>query len=189
MNVSVLGVGINDFKGKPKPLNYKQIYRIWANMLKRCYYESYHNKKPTYESCTTCEDWKTLSKFSLWVETQDWKGKDLDKDLLVPGNKQYSPEFCCFIDKRINSFITDRVNSRGNYPLGVSFHKASGKFVAQIHTGVGYQKHLGLFESPEYAHQAWLNTKLELAVELAKDLPHHIGKALISRYQKNKEFL
>lgn len=45
--------------------------------------------------------------------------------------------------------------------LGVGYHKASGMFRARI-TKDGKQKHLGLFESAEDAHEAYLKEKRKL---------------------------
>jgi hypothetical protein len=44
---------------------------------------------------------------------------------------------------------------------GVTFHKASGKWVAQIKKD-GKHHHLGLFDTPEPAHAAYLKAKAEL---------------------------
>lgn len=45
--------------------------------------------------------------------------------------------------------------------LGACFHKASGKYVAQISVDKKI-KHLGLFETPEQAHQQYLSAKRSL---------------------------
>jgi hypothetical protein len=44
--------------------------------------------------------------------------------------------------------------SRGAYPKGVCFHKASGLFSSRVHSG-GKQISLGYFKTPELAHQAY----------------------------------
>tara|TARA_R110000751_G_C13415076_1_gene439544 strand:+ start:38 stop:511 length:474 start_codon:yes stop_codon:yes gene_type:complete len=53
--------------------------------------------------------------------------------------------------------VTNRVNTsylRGDYPLGVYFHKQSGKLKAQIHVN-GKRKSLGYFDDVEKAAQAY----------------------------------
>jgi hypothetical protein len=45
--------------------------------------------------------------------------------------------------------------------LGVSFHKKSNKFVAQIRVG-SRNKHVGLYDSAEQAHETYLKAKREL---------------------------
>lgn len=47
------------------------------------------------------------------------EGKHLDKDILCPGNKVYSPETCVFIDHAINSFVIECNSTRGKWPIGV----------------------------------------------------------------------
>jgi hypothetical protein len=43
--------------------------------------------------------------------------------------------------------------------LGVSFHKRTGRWVAQIKTPSSPKRHLGLFDTPEQAHRAYLFAK------------------------------
>jgi hypothetical protein len=48
---------------------------------------------------------------------------------------------------------------RGKNPyLGVSFHRASGKWAAQLSVA-GRNTHLGLFDTPEQAQAAYTDTK------------------------------
>lgn len=46
--------------------------------------------------------------------------------------------------------------------LGVSFHKQTGKYVAKIKTPGSRSTYLGIFETPELAHSAYLSAKREL---------------------------
>ena len=45
--------------------------------------------------------------------------------------------------------------------LGVNFHKCSNRWIAQIHVQ-GKKKHLGLFDTPKEAHEAYVTAKREL---------------------------
>tara|TARA_R110002049_G_C8858977_1_gene538029 strand:+ start:91 stop:618 length:528 start_codon:yes stop_codon:yes gene_type:complete len=78
-------------------------YSRWVAMLRRCYSVDYKKKKKTYEDCYSCDSWLLFSCFKLWMETQDWKGKELDKDILIKGNKMYSPGTCLFVTTKENS--------------------------------------------------------------------------------------
>lgn len=51
-------------------------------------------------------------------------------------------------------------NSKSGY-LGVSFHKSSNKWVAQISFS-GKKIHIGCFDSPEKASEAYINKKREI---------------------------
>lgn len=188
----VMGVGINDSEYKATRNNCP-VYRVWSSMIRRCYDEEGRNKYPSYAGCTVCEEWLTFSKFKAWVDLQDFRGKHLDKDLLVVGNKIYSPETCVFVHGKVNLFVTEKTSARGDWPIGVS-QEISGKFVAMVGTGLKTprQKYLGRFLTPEEAHQAWLAAKLELAKELAAEILSEggdirVAKALVSRYENYSE--
>ena len=194
----VCGVGINDadyvvgtrevvkcegVEGKRQQLRICPFYRRWADMLKRCYSRKYHESCPTYSDCYVCEEWLTFSNFKAWMEKQDWEGKQLDKDILNPGNKEYSPETCIFVDKKTNIFLTDAKASRGEFPIGVCWHRGANKFQALCGDGSGKQKHLGCFNTELEAHKAWLAFKLEQAKILAAEQSDpRVAKALIERY-------
>lgn len=190
----VMGVGVND-AGYPitknKMINGKSVqtwicpfYSRWRGMLERAYSTVYKSSYTTYEGCSVCEEWHLFSTFKSWMEQQDWKGKQLDKDLLYPTNKVYSPETCVFISQKVNLFLTERDALRGYWPVGVSFIKSTGKYQARCATlGTG-QKSLGVYDTPEEAHAAWLKFKLSLAYTLADEqTDERVARALINRYE------
>ena len=191
----VYGVGINDADyntviGVNTAPNGKRtkikcpFYMKWRSMLSRCYNEPTLARHPTYIGCVVCEEWHRFSNFRLWMETQDWQDKHLDKDLLVRGNKVYGPDTCCFISRDINSFLTDGAASRGKYPIGVTLGK-SGKYSAMGRVeGYKHSKSLGSYLTAQEAHQAWLDNKLKQAYLLAagQDDPR-VARALIERYE------
>lgn len=185
----VHGVGVNDanyivVKVTNGVESRCPIYRAWVDLLSRCYSESRMKKFPTYKNCSVCEEWLRFSNFKAWMEKQDWKGKHLDKDILRPGNKIYSPDACAFVCSLTNGFVLECSKSRGEYPIGVSFHKATGKFVSQVSNPFTKKKeHLGLFIDIKDAHKAWKKRKHELACQLA-DLQDSemVANALRVRY-------
>ena len=161
-------------------------YTKWTNMLKRCYDPLHRAAFPTYEGCYICDDWVYFTKFKAWMETQDWKGNQLDKDILFPGNKLYSPNTCVFVSPKVNSFVLEHDGDRGAYPIGVTLDKKSGKFIAQCCPIIRVKpsNRIGSFNTPEEAHQAWLSYKLEQAYILAKMQPdERVAEALIHRYE------
>ena len=195
----VFGVGINDADyvvEKKETIGYvngkrKQrlvwvcpYYRTWKNMLKRCYSDRYQEKCPTYKGCSVSEEWLTFSNFKGWMEKQDFEGVQLDKDLLLEGNKVYSDKTCVFVSGAVNRFTIDSGASRGEWMIGVNWHKRDGKFRASCRNPFTKKKeHLGLFVNELEAHQAWLNRKLELAHLLAAEqTDKRVAKALIGRY-------
>lgn len=182
----VCGVGINDadyivqpnVMGKQIPCPY---YQVWCSMLKRCYSTKRLNKFPTYRGCYVCEEWLTFSNFKAWMETQDWKGKHLDKDILTVDNKLYSRLHCVFVSDDVNLFVTDCRASRGKYMIGVSWHKASNKFISQCSNGDTV--YLGLFSTELEAHLTWKAYKHQLACKLADEQTDlRVAAALRQRY-------
>ena len=98
-------------------------------------------------------------------------GWELDKDILQKGNKLYSKDTCCFVPHEINMLLTKRDNARGEYPIGVCFHKASGKFMAYL-TINGKMKFLGRFTTPEEAFQAYKLAKEAYIKAVAEKWKH-----------------
>ena len=189
----VHGVGINDsdynvaIRRGGKVVWRCPYYNTWAGMLQRCCSDKLKSRHPTYNNCSVCEEWLTFSNFKAWMEQQDWEGKQLDKDLLKVGNKVYCPEWCIFVERVVNSFVTDRVNARGDCMLGVFQRKTTNKFVAQCcNPFTGKQEHLGVFTDELEAHLVWKTRKHQLACELAdSDLvtDERLAEALRTRYK------
>lgn len=190
----VQGVGVNDIpKGSSsyRDENNKQVahpfYRKWTNMLKRCYDQNYHQKRPTYLGCTVCDEWKSLSKFKEWFDQQPLERQSwcLDKDLLFTENKVYSPETCILVPQWLNLFVIGCDASRGEYMIGVCWDKQKGKFKSQISDGSGKLKYLGLFSDELSAHLAWKAAKLNLVEEMKSNLDavdERIYPELLKRY-------
>lgn len=198
----VYGVGINDAdyvvnkwktievdgKRKRKLVWECPYYRAWKSMLGRCYSDKYQDRQPTYIGCIVSEEWKIFSNFRSWMEEQDWEGKQLDKDLLFEGNKVYSENTCVFVTRMVNSFTTERAAARGEWMIGVAWHKGVNKFVSRCcNPFTKKQENLGCFDSEQEAHNAWLERKLELAYELAGiQTDTRVAEALINRYSNYK---
>lgn len=165
------GVGLNDAPYLTRPrIDGESVtcpaHRAWRDMLKRAYSNNYHAKYETYKSVSVCEEWHSFMSFRGWWIENQVDGWQVDKDILSDAGV-YSPEKCIFVPAWLNSFTLDSGSARGEYPIGVAFHKCTGKFRAQCCNPMSKkQEHLGLFETPEASHAAWLNRKLELALEL-----------------------
>lgn len=161
-----------------------KFYATWKGVLERCYSKKCQDKHPTYIGCSLSNEWLVFSNFKRWMETQDWQGKEIDKDLLFVGNKIYSPYTCVFVDRLTNSFVIDCGASRGAYPLGVGWHIRVEKFQARCSNPFSKKReHLGYFSCQHEAHIAWKKRKRELACKLA-DLQSdkRVAEALRTRY-------
>ena len=177
-------IGYVDGKQKRKLIWRCPFYRAWSSMLERCYSTKYQERKPTYRGCSVSEAWLTFSVFKNWMETQDWQDAQLDKDLLFEGNKVYSADTCVFVSGMVNNFTTDSGATRGDWPIGVYWHKGANKFQSRCRNPfTKKQENLGRFSCEQEAHQAWVNRKLELAKELAAtQTDPRVAEALINRY-------
>lgn len=159
-------------------------YTKWFNMLTRCHNRGELEKHPTYEKASICEEWLIFSNFKEWMESQDWNGKNLDKDILFPGNTLYCPEKCVFIDHAVNKFVLEKSKKR-DLPIGVSFRKDRQKYISSISCGERAKtRQLGAFNNPHQAHLAWARQKLIFAKGIASNQNDaRIGKALIEKYE------
>lgn len=142
-------------------------YAKWTDMLMRCYSAKYQGKQPKYKGCYVTDEWLTFSSFRSWMECYDIEDKELDKDLLVDGNKVYSPSTCCLVSGEVNKFLLASTSRKGKYPLGVSLCSRNNRIRYLSRASVNKRaKNLGRFTTPMQAHHAWQKKKLELAMEL-----------------------
>lgn len=164
----VLGENNSELKGEAL-----KTYRLWQGMIARCYDTKFKSKRLTYIDCTSSENFKYFQFFKEWCNSQvgfnslDDKGLnfELDKDILIKGNKLYSENTCVFVPKEINSLFIKSVATRGELPLGVVLNKSTGKYHATIHIS-SRNKHLGSFNTIEQAFYAYKQAK-ELRIKEA----------------------
>lgn len=170
MTKLIYGVGLNSKTKYPSTRHGKHTagYRAWRNMLERCYSAKLHFEKPTYLNASMSSDFFDFQDFANWYYNHPYSeiGYDLDKDILIPGNKVYSPDTCCFIPHELNSLLTDSGKSRGRYPQGVKLDKRSGKFTCQINKN-GKIRHIGTFLTCDDAYEAYKLAKEEYVKERA----------------------
>ena len=198
MTKLVYGVGVNDLgyrtqvkeevtknggKRVWKTVFRCEFYTAWTNMLERCYSEKSLESYPSYIGTRVCSEWLSATAFKSWMERQDWEGKSLDKDIIVRKSKLYSPETCAFVLQATNNFVA-RDESRGEYPVGVYLHKPAGRYQANCRNPFTRKpEYLGLFSTPEEAHEAWRKRKHELAqLVAARESDPRVVAALKNRY-------
>ena len=192
----VYGIGINAAGYSVRNKEEKwwcPFYKKWSAMLERCYSDSRDIKSPSYKGCSVCEEWLYFSNFKKWLESEDWEGMHIDKDLLILDNKIYSPETCCLLTAKVNTFLIDGGSSlKGGLPLGVTMHhyKHKGVIVSSRYRSrcnnpfTGKREHLGLFDCPDQAHQVWKDKKHEHACNLSElETDPRIIHALQNRYK------
>lgn len=153
---TVYGVGYlgeGKYKTRGEDGKKTRTYKAWKNMLQRCYDPYFLNKEMTYIDCYVCEEWHNFQNFAKWFYENYYEIPNqrmhLDKDILIKGNKVYSPETCVFVPNRINYLFIKRDKVRGKYPIGVTYHKRKCALEVQCgiidENGKGKRKHLGNF--------------------------------------------
>lgn len=157
----VYGIGVNDLLNESKTI----ANQVWIDMIRRCYTKDMQDKFPSYKGCTVCEEWKLFSAFKKWFNNHYIEGWQLDKDILVKGNKIYSPQTCCFVPNDINTVLIKPVKKKCVY-RGVTFDRVNNKYMARI-TMFGKTKNLGRYDSPEKAYLTYKQEKEKYIKELA----------------------
>lgn len=155
---SVYGVGITGLK-YPRSFNCRitKEYNSWFNILQRSFSENEKNRSPYYKDVTCCEEWFLFENFYEWLHNQDnfdkwYSGKRwaIDKDIIVKGNKLYSPDTCCLVPQNVNCLLLKRDALRGEFPIGVK--KRGDKFEANCgNPFTRKREHLGVYDTPEEA--------------------------------------
>ena len=179
---SVFGVGV---AGTKYPITVNGVntkeYILWADMLRRCYSDSFKKKQPTYEGCEVSDKFKSYEYFYEWCNNQIGFSNDgdgnpfhLDKDLLIKGNKVYNENVCVFLPQEINSLLTKRTASRGEHLIGVYWSKTNKAFVAQVNKNKGKQEFLGYFKTELEAFNAYKKAKESFIKEQANKFKSQI---------------
>lgn len=107
------------------------LYKTWLTMIDRTTGEI--NRRPqSYRDAIVCKEWLKYSSFLNWAlnpESGYINGYELDKDIISPGNKAYSPQTCCFVPTRINLLFVLH-HSQSGKPTGVC--KSSNRYTSFI---------------------------------------------------------
>ena len=168
---SVYGIGVvgTKYPSRVNGVETKE-YMLWKDMLKRCYNDSFKKKNPTYEDCEVSDNFKSYEYFYEWCHKQigfDNEGWQLDKDLLIKGNKVYSEDSCVFVPKDINLLLIKRTASRGEHLIGVYWSNTNKAFVAQVRKNKGKRDYLGSFNTEIEAFKAYKKAKESFIKEQA----------------------
>ncbi|QQD54814.1 hypothetical protein MHB_0000660 [Pseudomonas fluorescens BBc6R8] len=155
-DILLYGMGVNDFAVTPAADDWS--FNVWDRILDCCYNDNSTRSRATYFDCSVAECWHRYSDFKVWFDKNCIIGYQLDKDILVPGNRVYGPDTCCFVPKYINDAVRWwRKKPRSGYSGIAAF--GSG-FQAEI-THKGF-KQIGEWRtSAMEAHCDWQRMKAE----------------------------
>ncbi|MDU4051155.1 MAG: hypothetical protein E7H33_09585 [Clostridium perfringens] len=185
---TVYGVGIVGLEITATGGRNVKPYIKWCDMLKRCYDKKEHRRYPKYKSCTVCDEWLYYPNFKKWYEENyyeiEGQKMTLDKDILIKGNKVYSPDTCMIVPSNINVMFTNSSRARGKYPIGVNYReKEKGKFRARCsvfnkESQEFKRKNLGLYNTPEEAFQVYKSAKEKSIKDVADYYKEQIPEKL-----------
>ncbi|AUR96770.1 hypothetical protein NVP1232O_36 [Vibrio phage 1.232.O._10N.261.51.E11] len=161
---SVFGIGFVGVGEFNVSVNREQTkaYRCWYGMFRRCYSKKYQEQKPTYIGCAVHPDWHNFQTFAKWYHgnyptgDQDY---ELDKDILVDGNKVYSPNTCMFVTSEDNTIKAHAKSYAFLSPDGVFTEVYNlRKFCMDnsLHDGCMCKVHLGKAKQ----HKGWTKSNL-----------------------------
>ena len=137
-------------------------YRAWDAMLARCYGVN----KESYAAygavgVRVCDEWLIFQNYVKWYDAQykedDWH---VDKDIILVGNKLYSPDNCTMVPPLINTFFA-------TLPKGSpSVFEKSGKFLVQGKNANG-ERTYSWCATEEDAIQKYWEDKIQTAKDIA----------------------
>jgi len=160
-------------------------YEYWRAMIERVTIKNdgYHR---TYFNVTICDEWYNYQIFAEWAENNYYEipnyKMQLDKDILIKGNKIYSPFNCVFVPDAVNSLFVKADKTRGNYPIGVYWHERDQEYRSQCSyindKGIIKNQWLGGYNTPEEAFEAYKSFKEDNIKKTADRFKDYIPQKL-----------
>lgn len=190
-DINICGVGYlgdGNYRCKYPDGTHTTEYRHWISIIRRCYDVKRKDTYPAYcGNCEVCEEWHNFQTFAKWYEENMYQvGTErmhIDKDILFPGNKVYSPETCILVPQRINMIFVNKENKRG-LPNGID--KCENGYMAKYNG-----EELGIYKTLDEAYSVYAiakETHIKQVADEYKDLiPKKVYEALYS-YKVRLEF-
>ena len=168
-------------------------YNTWVSMHRRA--ENFNGTHPSYEDVTIDKIWWSYQNFAMWYNDNKYEVENdilrLDKDILVPGNRVYSPETCCLVPDKINQLFKQPMKKDDNMPMGV--YKEGNRYrtvkLYEIDNNGNVMKHCKSFKTPEDAHECYKFYKEKYIHDIAdlyKDIIPTIVYVALKQYEFNK---
>ena len=184
------GVGINDVM--IPYFTSTRTWKTWNGILRRTGKRdpNMHNYE-SYKDCTLDPRWYKLSAFKEWIEQwDDYENKEVDKDILIPGNLHYGPDTCLMVRRVVNAWFKPSFEQK-DLPRGVCLSstwktKGTGKpYRAQITPIGGKRTGLGSYDTMEEASAVFESERakqMDILIETETDLK--VKNAMINRLKK-----
>lgn len=182
---TVHGVGFTGY-GKYSKSTHEKLYFKWSSMLRRGYSEDYKIKKPTYKDVTVCDLWHNFQNFAEWASSRaDYiDGWEIDKDILIPNNKVYCPEACCFVPRVINCTIrSSSLKDKTKIPFRISAGRIQYKILVSLDNS---NKKTFYFKDIDEAYCTVVKFKTERVTALAEEFKSQLDPAVYLRLKNFK---
>lgn len=158
--------------------NLKKGRKTFNNMFDRTLYN------PDYADVTISGDFSSLTSFLDWNEENydpDWEDWQLDKDILNPGAREYSPQNCMYVPPEVNQLF--KSTKSGKYMKGV---EASGKKFKAYCSVDGKKICLGTYPTELEAHKVHMKWRKARLTELAEKYKEYekLSAALLEHAKK-----
>lgn len=129
MYPKVCGIGFTGI-GKFGSKTHRNIYNKWNLMMNRCYSPKCQKDNPTYVDCEVAEVWWNFQNYAkdyinfIGYNNLENIEMELDKDILVKGNKLYSKETCVLVPTVINISVKGYTKLNG-LSIGVQYNEGN----------------------------------------------------------------
>lgn len=184
-------IGVGKYIRHNSDGNMNIVYNVWRSMIERCYSERHKDAHRSYYGISECcEEWWNYQTFAEWYKANEYgcEGRlHLDKDILIEGNKLYSPDRCLLVPQRINLLFMNKSNNRG-LPNGV--YKNKDGYYAKLKS-----KDLGTYATIEDAYRAYAKERKRVVIEVANEfkgkIPTKVYDALMGhefRIENDKNY-
>lgn len=178
---TLYGIGYIGY-GKYKPSINKQntsAYNQWVSMLERCYCEKRRYRTKSYVDCEVCKEWHNFQNFAEWFYTNRYECNErlqVDKDILITGNRIYSPQTCILVPQTLNTMFINKPNNRG-LPNGM--YKTKNGFSIKYNC-----ENLGTFKTIEKAYSVYSQKKKQEIINVAETykniIPTNVYQAILN---------
>lgn len=170
------GLGDHPFNvkinGKSK---HSKLYELWTALLK----SMYNPKMSSYGKQTMCRDWLNFQEFCDWYELNYYElpGERLilTNNLIDKNNTVFSPETTFLLPETIFKALSfKKIERQNGLPLGVRVQKSlyAANIKKSVRTSQGTYVsrtvHLGGYQTPEEAFEAYKQAKENYLKELAE---------------------
>lgn len=175
-------IGVGEYNSK----DHKVAYAKWRAMLQRCINPIADKSTESYVECEVCNEWMNFQNFAKWYYENEYHCNNeplcVDKDILIHGNKIYSPNTCILVPQRINLLFIKELKRRGDLPIGVQKH-TNGGYTSLLSTYEG-KKYLGYFYDTNLAFATYKKAKEKYIKEVADSykniIPQKVYEAIIN---------